>query len=942
MKAQRLLIVNADEFGRNPGINRGVIDTHRRGIVTSASAMVRRPAAVEAARLVRENPALGVGLHVDLCEWVCRDGRWVQVEEVVPLDDADAVSEEVARQLSRFRELFQREPTHLDSHQNVHRTEPVRSVLLTTARQLGVPLRHFTDHVFVCSEFHGQTSTGRPYPEGIRLSRLLAVLRSLPEGASELICHPGYGDSGAGSYGRERETELQVLSHRRVRETLREQGLELGTFADVPATGSLDPEGTENSFRARGRAAFDAGEFEKAVVWFRRAAAVGGERPWPWLWLARSQMQMGDLEGSRDSIERALGVLPGWPPGLLHLADLHMEAKEVGAASRVLEEVAAGLGSTRNGDGDGVARAVARRITRLPEPETANQVADALLAGCPDEATAIAAKAVALARTEDSETGRRFLHSVPGCQPEVRWRAAAEFHLEADDPLQAWRHLREIDLGEEDGPLVSRTAQALRRCGELTRAWEAFDRAAALGVSDPSLRHWRDVVLGEVQVLSGSWRAQASGERHYESVDGRILHLVGKSLPYVQTGYSVRTRYITLAQRDAGLHPEVATQLGFPWDQGTEEAPLSEELDGILHHRIPGPHPLPARLDDRLDRNIAELRRLVRRRRPMILHAHSDYRNALLALALRDTFQVPVVYEVRGFWEETWRSKQPTGDPEEAVAYRWRQERELECMLAADGVVTLAEVMKEQLVARGVPEGKIHVIPNAVDPQAFRTTGPQPELARRLGIEEHDVVLGYVSSFTPYEGIHHLIEAVAILAEEGLPVRGLLVGDGKERERLEARARELGVADRVVFTGRVAHDHVAAMYGLIDVFVVPRTGDRVCRLVTPLKPYEAMAMERAVVVSGVEALKEMIVPGVTGLTFEPEDSRDLARVARPLVRSPERRRELGRAAREWVSTHRTWSRNGRLYDQLVRTLVPEAVRRSPPDLVGSVAGRGRR
>lgn len=942
MNTARLLIVNADEFGRSPGINRGIIDAHRKGIVTSASAMVRRPAAVEAARLVRENSELGVGLHVDLCEWVCREGRWVQTEEVVPLDDAGAVSEEVARQISRFRELFDREPTHLDSHQDVHRTEPVRSVLLATAREMGIPLRHFTGRVFVCSEFHGQTSKGRPYPEGIQLGRLLAVLQSLPEGVSELICHPGYGDPGAGSYAREREMELQVLSDRRVREALEEQGLQLGTFADLPATSSLEPEGTESSFRARGRAAFDRGDFEQATLWFRRAVAVGGGRPWPWLWLARSQLRTGDVEGSRDAIERALGILPGWPPGLLHLADLHLEAREMGAASRVLEEVASGLGATENGDGHDVARAVARRIARLSKPETANQVADALLAGCPDEATAIAAKAVALARTEDSETGRRFLHSLRDCGPEVRSRASAEFHLEADDPVQAWRHLRDIALGEEDGPLVSRTAQALRRCGELTRAWEAFDRAGALGVRDPSTRHWREVVLGEVQVLSGSWRPRASSEPHRESVDGRVLHLVGKSLPHVQTGYSVRTRYITLAQRDAGLHPEVVTQLGFPWDQGTTEAPLTEEVDGILHHRIPGPHPLPARLDDRLDRNIAELTRLVRRRRPMILHAHSDYRNGLLALALRDRFQVPVIYEVRGFWEETWRSKQSTGDPEEAVAYRWRQERELECMLAADGVVTLAEVMKAQLVERGVPEKKIHVIPNGVDPEAFQATGPQPDLARRLGIEEHDVVLGYVSSFTPYEGIHHLIEAVAILADEGLPVRGLLVGDGKERERLEARARELGVADRVVFTGRVAHDHVAALYGLIDVFVVPRTGDRVCRLVTPLKPYEAMAMERAVIVSGVEALKEMIIPGVTGLTFEPEDSRDLARVARPLVRSPERRRELGRAARKWVSTHRTWSRNGGLYERLVRTLVPRAVIRPDRDLVGSVAGRGRR
>lgn len=919
MTTERLLIVNADEFGRSAGINRGVVEAHLDGILTSASAMVTRPAAAQAAQLARKHSELGVGLQVDLCEWVHRDGRWVQVEEVVPLSDGEAVSREIRSQVARFRTLFGRDPTHLDSHQSVHRSEPVRSAFLAVAERLEVPLRQFAQGIFVCSEFHGHTSRGRPYREGITVDRLLSVLRSLPPGATELICHPGHADDANGPYDAEREVELRVLRDPRVRREVQGRGIRLTRFPDLGAAGRVDAHGLEPSFRERGRAAFERGEFRDAARWFRRAVEVGGDRPWPWLWLARAELRSGDREASREAIDRGLRILPNWPRGLLHVADLHLDAGEIEKAANVLARVAAD-GPRENGNGDGVVRAVAGRIRRFPDPHTALRVAEALLGTYPDEAEALAAKAAALARVRHPEKVESFLDSLSRVDAATRDRAMARFHLAGDEPLAAWDHLCRIPLRERDAPLVAGAARGLRRGGELTRAWEAFDLARELGGDGRSTAHWHEVVRGEVQVLSGAWRPRGSPVRHYEGRPGRVLHLVGKSLPFVQTGYSLRTRYITLAQRQAGQDPEVVTQIGFPWDQGLEEASLREDPDAIPHHRLPGPHPLPARLDRRMDLNLDALRCLVRRRRPSILHAHSDYRNALLALGLRDTFGIPVIYEVRGFWEETWCSKQASDAAKDAVAYRWRRERELTCMQRADCVVTLAEVMKETLMERGVAEEKIHVIPNAVDANAFRPMDRDPALAGRLGIHEDEVVLGYVSSFTPYEGIHFLIEAVAALVRKGLPVRGLLVGDGEERPHLEARARELGVADRIVFTGRVPHDEVAALYGLIDIFVVPRTGDRVSRLVTPLKPYEAMAMERAVVVSGVEALREMVLAGKTGLTFRPEDPRDLARVVEPLVRSRRRRRELGRAARLWVSTHRTWQHNGPLYAELIESL----------------------
>ncbi len=920
MRGNRILVVNADEFGRSPGINEGVIEAHARGVVTSASAMVRRPAAEAAAELARTHPGLSVGLHIDLGEWAVREGEWVAVEDIVPPDDPEAVEREILRQLETFRKLYGRDPTHLDSHQNVHRTGPALSVMARMARTLAVPLRHFAPGIFVCSEFHGQTSRGLPYHQGISLQRFLAILDALPPGVNELICHPGRAGPGGGMYQAEREMELGVLVDPRARERIREGGVSLRSFRELGESGlpaGGDPREMEASFRDRGRAAFKRGEFEGARRWFERAVAVGGDRPWPWLWLARAQLQIGDHRGSRQSIREALSQVPGWPPGLIHLADIHMAERRWDEAAELLAAIA-----RRNGDGgtDAV-RGVAQRIRRCEDPARFLRVAEILAEHHPDESSALAAVAIARWRAGDREGARRAVRPQEVGSTGTAIRAAAEFHLEVGGAREAWKLLkRSREGGGDSARLAVRAAQGLRKQGHLTLAWEAFEEAWAQGARDRSTRHWRDVVVGEIQVLSGVVAPALPPLPHYRPVPGRVLHLVGRSLPHSQTGYSVRTRYVTEAQGAAGLEPHVVTQIGFPWADGVEEAPLWESVAGIPHHRLTASGALPSRLDERLDLNARALLDLVKRLRPAALHAASDYRNALLALALGRACGIPVVYEARGFWEETWKSKQERHGAEETVAYRWRREMELDCMRRADRVVTLADVMRGELADRGIPEGKVHVVPNAVDPGAFEPVARDRELADRLGLGPDEVVVGYVSSLVAYEGVRFLIEAVARLAARGLPVRGLLVGDGDERPALEEHARELGVEGRVLFTGRVPHQDVRAYYGLIDVFVVPRTGDRVCRLVTPLKPYEAMAMARAVVVSGVEALEEMVVPGETGLVFRPEDAEDLVRVLEPLVRSPERREALGRAARQWVVRHRTWRQNGERYAELYREL----------------------
>ena len=230
---RRILIVNADDFGQSPGVNAGVIEAHERGIVTSASLLLRWPGAVEAAGYTRAHPSLGVGLHLDLAHWTYREGEWVSDYERVSLSDPVAIEREVRRQLDLFRDLVGRDPTHLDSHQHVHLYEPVQSVTARLAAELGLVLRARSSTVRYCGDFYGQTGTGKPFPEGIGVENLVELIQSLSPGPSELACHPGRGLGPDAVYGPERERELAALCDPRAREAIERHGVVLRSFTEL-------------------------------------------------------------------------------------------------------------------------------------------------------------------------------------------------------------------------------------------------------------------------------------------------------------------------------------------------------------------------------------------------------------------------------------------------------------------------------------------------------------------------------------------------------------------------------------------------------------------------------------------------------------------------------------------------------------------------------------
>ena len=509
-------------------------------------------------------------------------------------------------------------------------------------------------------------------------------------------------------------------------------------------------------------------------------------------------------------------------------------------------------------------------------------------------------------------------------------RRLAAFALAADQPAAAAAAVDRLSGDDKGRPVLA--ARLAWREGRLTDALRALDSAPGRHTRRlrATLTAEQTLVLaakspaqsmivssfGQIAPISAHDHENASGTRPPQAtphVPGRVLHLVTDALPTTSAGYTIRTHEVALAQREAGLDPHVATRAGYPVTQGRIDGRRLVELDGVPYHRLL-PWRVPGRADALARQSLELADALTRQLRPAVLHAASNYANARLALALRARYGLPVVYEVRGFWEDTWLSRYPdAAERAKSELYQRNRDLETQCMLAADLVVTLGEAMRDEVVTRGVPAEKIEIVPNAVSAEFLKPLPDATTLREELGIKPDEPVVGEVTSLVPHEGIGTLLEATAILRARGVPARALIVGDGPERAALQRQAARAGLAEAAVFPGRVPAAKVRQFHALLDVFVVPRTPDRVCQLVTPLKPVEAMASGLCVVTSEVKALTEIVKHEVTGMQTVPQDPVSLADCLERLLYSPDIRRKLGDNAREWVSRDRTWAHNAARY-----------------------------
>jgi PEP-CTERM/exosortase A-associated glycosyltransferase len=386
----------------------------------------------------------------------------------------------------------------------------------------------------------------------------------------------------------------------------------------------------------------------------------------------------------------------------------------------------------------------------------------------------------------------------------------------------------------------------------------------------------------------------------------RVLHVLDHSIP-LHSGYTFRTRAILREQRRLGWETFHLTSPKHSAPGGPEE-----DVDGLHFYRTPwqpsGLATLPVLGEiaqmRATGRRLAEVAAIVR---PHLIHAHSPVLNALPALRVGRRLGIPVVYEVRAFWEDA--AVDHGTSSQGGLRYRATRALETYALKHADHVTTICEGLKADIVGRGVPESRITVIPNAVDIAEFRFGTPADEqLKRDLGLSGRTVI-GFIGSFYAYEGLDLLVQALPRVLQARPEARLLLVGGGPQEQALRAAVRAAGLEDEVVFAGRVPHGEVQRYYSLVDVFAYPRHSMRLTELVTPLKPLEAMAQGQLLVASDVGGHRELIRDGQTGVLFKAGSSEALADAVLRLLDERSRWPQMRAQGRRFVEEERNWTRS---------------------------------
>ena len=409
----------------------------------------------------------------------------------------------------------------------------------------------------------------------------------------------------------------------------------------------------------------------------------------------------------------------------------------------------------------------------------------------------------------------------------------------------------------------------------------------------------------EYQLLNKNWKLPVDLiEPDIEKKNDRILFVLNKALPAVN-GYTIRSNEIIKRVKKSGYEPIVATRLGWsPVHESYEipEKPINgvqtyyiDKSDRYLTNKTP--------ILNYFDAYAKEIKNIIEKDKPGIIHAASNYQNALPALQLGKSLGIKTIYEVRGMWHHTQSSK-ITGF-QNSDRFNLQEQQEFHCCEVADEVFCISESLKKYLISHGIDQSKITVIPNGVDTASIAPMEKDNEIIRKYNLKKYHVI-GFIGSITSYEGLDLVIQALKDLNERmdlEKKFKLLIVGDGQYRSHLQSLSEKLNLQDYVIFTGRVSHEDISKYYSVIDIAPFARTGDLVCRLVTPLKTYEAMAMAKKVIVSDVGALQEMVIDGNTGQVFEAENLEGLKESILKVINNI----NIGENARDWVVNQRDWS-----------------------------------
>lgn len=401
----------------------------------------------------------------------------------------------------------------------------------------------------------------------------------------------------------------------------------------------------------------------------------------------------------------------------------------------------------------------------------------------------------------------------------------------------------------------------------------------------------------------------------YQPERGRVLYCAHSVAPYNSNGYSTRTAGLIHGIAQAGADVVVAARPGYPWDVKTDRAPASkhsysENIDGLPHSFSHGPSWTQSPLDHYLQQAADSYVQIAIRNRPDRIIAASNYVTALPALMAARRLGIPFTFEVRGLWEVTEASTKQGWENSERYLFA----KNMETLVAteADAVFAITQQVQDELVRRGVAEHKTRLLPNAVNTNEFSDMPAHAGTAARLGLSEGVPVIGYAGSLVAYEGLDTLLDACKVLVSKDIDVRMVIVGDGPVLPQLKERAGKLNISDSVIFTGRVAATEIPAYISLFDIMPCPRMPLPITEMVSPLKPLEAMAAAKAVVLSRLAPMIDLAGDdGDRARLFTAGDTADLAEVLEDLIRDPAQRRAMGRRARLWTVEHRTWRKVGK-------------------------------
>jgi glycosyltransferase involved in cell wall biosynthesis len=496
-----------------------------------------------------------------------------------------------------------------------------------------------------------------------------------------------------------------------------------------------------------------------------------------------------------------------------------------------------------------------------------------------------------------------------------------------------WEHLATVATTDAVRPDASaaieirRGASAALKAGRAAAAASLARRALEITPQDRFARETLTRADDQVAVADRGWQPLSPGltSPTHAPRHRAILSVLAQSLPLRSGGYATRSHGILTGLQVRGWEVEGVTRLGFPYDTwpsgDSRTVPATDIVDGIAYHRVLEPdrraypkHPV----HDYVEPYAAAIEGHARRHGAALVHASSFYANGLAAREVSRRLGIPYVYEMRGVEDLMQVSRDPAFRG--SGSDRFLHEVEFAACAEAERVFVITDALRREMVVRGVPEDKLVVLPNGVHASRFEPLPRDATLEAQLGLQDK-AVIGYAGSLVHYEGLDLLLEAVALVASARDDLRLVIVGDGAHANELHRIAARAKLEDVVTFTGRVPHEQIPRYLSLFDVAPFPRLPLPVCEMISPIKPFEAMASGLVPLVSSVAALTEIVQHEQTGLVFEKGSATALAHALTRLVDDPGLRRRLGDNAREWVRTERDWSSIVGIVDRVYREIL---------------------